>query len=143
MSINAFVNSAEKDLQRYEFLEMIVRVANFRYKELGLVDNTVDGIQRVLEELIYPNAHKMDGDDFRRRWCYNVKTNEILKRNESVIRKIYDSYTHAKKRYIVLDECKSFVRKVGLKISEQMVGAIYAESMMSIIDTIRDQTKPE
>ena len=35
------------------------------------------------------------------------------------------------------------MRKVGLTISEQMVGAIYAESMMSIIDTIRDQTRPQ
>ena len=84
----------------------------------------------------------MDGDDFRRRYCYNVKTDILLKKNKAVIEKMYLSYTHAKKRYIVLDECKSFVRKVGLMISEQMVGAIYAESMMFIIDTIRDQTKP-
>lgn len=117
---------------------MIVRLAIFRYKEPGLVKSTAEGIERVLEDLIYPNAQRMDGDDFRRRYCYNVKTNKILEANEPVIRKIYDSYTHAKKKWIVLDECKSFVRKVGLKISEQMVGAIYAESMMSIIDTIRD-----
>ena len=31
---------------------------------------------------------------------------------------------------------------MGLEISEMMVGAIYAESMMTIIDTITDQTKP-
>jgi len=37
VSINQYVNSAEKDLQRYEFLEMIVRIANFRYKEQNLV----------------------------------------------------------------------------------------------------------
>ena len=80
----------------------------------------------------------MDGDEFRRRYCYNVKTDILLKKNRAVIEKMYYSYTHAKKRYVVLDECKSFVRKVGLKISEQMVGAIYAESMMFIVDTIRD-----
>lgn len=32
VSTNIYVNSAEKDLQRYEFLEMIVRIANERYK---------------------------------------------------------------------------------------------------------------
>ena len=142
VSINEYVNSAEKDLQRYEFVEMIVRVGNQRYKDTGMVNTTCEGITRTLEELIYPNAHKMDGDEFRRRYCYNVKTDILLKKNRAVIEKMYYSYTHAKKRYIVLDECKSFVRKVGLKISEQMVGAIYAESMMFIVDTIRDQTKP-
>ena len=34
------------------------------------------------------------------------------------------------------------MRKMSLDISEMMVGAIYAESMMTIIDTITDQTKP-
>ena len=42
----------------------------------------------------------MDGDYFRRKFCYNVKTNEILKKNETLLRKVYDSFTHAKKRYI-------------------------------------------
>jgi len=32
VSTNPYVNSAEKDLQRYEFLEMIVRIADFRFK---------------------------------------------------------------------------------------------------------------
>ena len=85
----------------------------------------------------------MNGEHFRKYSCYNVKTNEILKKNEHLINKVYLSYTHAKKRYIVLDECRAFVRKLGLKISEQMVGAIYAESMMNIIDTITDQSKPQ
>ena len=142
VSINQYVNSAEKDLQRYEFLEMIVRVANFRYKEQGLAKNTVEAIERLMKELIYPNAKSMDGDHFRKYWCYNVKTNEILKKNEVLIKKLYDSYTHAKKRYIEMTECQAYVRKLGLKISEMMVGAIYAESMMTIIDTIRDQTRP-
>lgn len=80
----------------------------------------------------------MDGTYFRRYYCYNVKTNEILKKNEPLIRRVYDSFTHAKKRYIMMPECQSYVRKMGLNISEMMVGAIYAESMMTIIDTIRD-----
>lgn len=41
-----------------------------------------------------------------------------------------------------MDDCKHYVRKVNLNISEMYVGAIYAESMMTIIDTIRDPTKP-
>lgn len=44
--------------------------------------------------------------------------------------------------YVLLTECKSFVRKVGLNVSEMMVGAIYAESMMTIFDTIKDPIRP-
>lgn len=117
---------------------MIVRLANFRYKEQGIVSSTVEGINLALNELIYPNALSMNGNHFRRYHCYTVKTNEILKKNEVLIKRVYDSYTHAKKRYITMPECQSYVRKLRLKISEMMVGAIYAESMMTIVDTIRD-----
>ena len=137
-SNNEYINSAEKDMQRYEFIEMIVRLANMRYKETGQVTTTVEGIERVLYDLIYPHAKKNDGENFRRYFVYNVKTNEILKKNENLLRRIYETFTHAKKRWIVMPECQSYVRKMGLNVSENMVGAIYAESMMTIIDTIRD-----
>lgn len=83
----------------------------------------------------------MDGEKFRKYHCYAVKVNEILKKNEGMLRKVYDSFTHAKKKWITYDECKGYVRKVNLDISENMVGAIYAESMMTMIDPIRDPTK--
>ena len=43
-----------------------------------------------------------------------------------------------------MDECRSFLRKVELtkNISELYIGSIYAESMMTIQDTIRDPTRP-
>lgn len=37
VSTNEYINSAEKDLQRYEFLEIIVRIALDRYKAKGFV----------------------------------------------------------------------------------------------------------
>ena len=138
VSHHPYVNSAEKDLQRYEFVEMICRVADFRYLKTKLSKTLYDGIERVLEELIYPSAKTMDGDSFRRYHCYAVKVNEILKKNEIPIRRVYDSFTHSKKRYITMPECQAYVIAVGLSISQLNVGAIYAESMMTIIDTIRD-----
>lgn len=105
--------------------------------------HTVDGIRLVLDELIYPNAKSMNGANFRRYFCYNVKTDTILKKNDENLKKVYISNTHAKKRYWELADCKKYVLKVGVKCSDMMVGAIYAESMMTIIDTIRDPTRPQ
>ena len=92
----------------------------------------------MLDELIYPNAKTMNGEHFRKYYCYNVKTNEILKKNEPLIKRLYAGFCHSKKSWITMDECRGYVRKLGLKISELFVGAIYAESMMTIQDTIRD-----
>lgn len=74
----------------------------------------------------------MNGEHFRKYFCYNVKTNEVLKKNEVNLWKLYKSFTHSKKKYITLEECKAFSRKLGLECSEMMLGAMYAESMMTI-----------
>ena len=41
----------------------------------------------------------------------------MLKKNESVLKKIYDSYTHNKKKYITLAECREYILKVGVDVS--------------------------
>lgn len=83
VSHHQWVNSATLDLTRYEFIEIIVRMANFYYKDKGLVKTTSQGIEKMLNDHIYPNAKQMDGEHFRRYQCYNVRTNEILKKNEA------------------------------------------------------------
>ena len=118
VSSNKYTQSAERDLNRYEFFEIMVRTAIFRYKDTKLADTTCKAIEMLLNELIYPNARSMNGEHFRKYYCYNVKTNEVLKKNEGPLRKVYDSFHHTSKRYIRLDECQALVRKVGLNISE-------------------------
>jgi len=92
VSINEYVSSAEKDMQRYEFMEMLVRVAHERLKDKNYAKSVPDAIEKVLYDMVYPNARTMDGENFRRYYCYNVKTNEILKKNEQHIKKVYESW---------------------------------------------------
>ena len=66
--------------------------------------------------------------------------NEILKKNEAQLKKVYESFTELNAKWVRLEQLQVFVRKVGLKISDIMIGAIFAESMMTIIDPIKDPT---
>lgn len=91
---------------------------------------------KTLNENVFPNSREVNGENFRRFQCYNVKVNEILQKNESLFRKVYDSFCHSKKKTIRLDECREFVLKCGMNVSQMQVGVIYAESMMTLIDTI-------
>merc|ERR1712226_1772238 len=72
-----------------------------------------------------------------------MKVNEILQKNAAQIQQLYDSFTHQNKKYITLDECKEWVRKLDLNCSELMVGAMYAESMQTIVDNMSDPTRPK
>jgi hypothetical protein len=129
VALHGLISSAERDLNRYEFLEIIVRLANALYKESKVCESSPEAILKLLNENIFPNSKEVNGEHFRRFQCYNVKVNELLKKNETVIKKIYDSYTHSKKKFITLPECREYIRKVGVDVSEMQVGVIFAESM--------------
>ena len=143
VSTHKYKQSAERDMCRYELLEFFVRTANFRYLEKKIASDSVEAIEMLLEEYVYPRARFMNGEHFRRYFCYNMKTNDLIKNNAVPIEKLYMSFTHSKKKWITLPEAKEFVRKLELKCSELMVGAMYAESMMTIIDTMSDPTRPQ
>ncbi len=142
VALHGLISSAERDLNRYEFLEIIVRLATALYRESKVCDSIPAAIIKLLTVNIYPNSKEVNGEHFRRFHCYNVKVNEILKKNEGVIKKIYDLYTHAKKKFVTLPECRELIRKAGLNVSDMQCGPIYAESMCMILDTIIDQTRP-
>ena len=142
VALHGLISSAERDLNRYEFLEILVRLANAKYKESKICATSPEALLKLLHENIYPNSKEVNGEHFRRFQCYNVKVNEILQKNESLIKKIYDQYTHNKKRYITLEEATEVVRKADVNVSMKQVGVIFAESMMTIVDTIIDQTRP-
>ena len=139
---HGLINSAERNLQRYEFFEIIVRLADQKYRGPKVVDSLADAVQKLIKENIYPNSTAVDGEMFRKYHCYNVKVNEILKKNEVPLRKVYDSFCHSKKKTVTLEEMREYVRKADLNISEMAVGYLYAESMMTLIDTIIDLEKP-
>jgi len=118
VALHGLISSAERDLNRYEFLEIIVRIATQLYKESKVCDTVPHAIHKLLVENIYPNSKEVNGEHFRRFHCYNVKVNEILKKNEVPLGKVYASFTHSKKKYITLAECREYIKKVSMDVSE-------------------------
>ena len=118
VALHGLISSAERDLNRYEFLEIITRLATALYKESKVCDSIPAAIIKLLTDNIYPNSKEVNGEHFRRFHCYNVKVNEILKKNEGVIKRVYDLYTHSKKKFVTLPECRELIRKAGLNVSD-------------------------
>lgn len=61
-----FVKSAVLDLTRYEFIEMIARVAEHKFIKTKMCKTMTAAIEKVLEEHVYPYTKTMNGEDFRR-----------------------------------------------------------------------------
>ena len=71
---------------------------------------------------------------------YNLKVDDILRKNLGCIQNLFDKFLTPNKRYITLEECTKMIKDAGLNIHENRMSPCYTESMMSRIDTLSDQT---
>lgn len=149
---HSFFLNADRTLYRYEFLEIIVRLAKIKYNE-GEKERRVktlpEAIELFLAKQIYPNCRAASGLNFRQQHLYNTRVNELLKKNEPVIKRIWTTrdsiiHYHPKKRFITITECRSYVKAMGLsRLSDSMIGMCYYESMVMIPDNIKNMRQEE
>ena len=135
---NKYKNGAERELHRYEFLEVNVRLSLSKYKEPKVVPTLSEAFDKIMTEDVTPNNTAVDGYNFREEHMYNLKCDEIFKKNESVIMKLFESHLNPNKRFITLEECRTLLKASDMNINDFKVSPCYAESMMSRIDTLSD-----
>jgi hypothetical protein len=57
VNTHGLTNSSERNLQRYEFVEVLVRLATIKYKDkLHLASSFADALEMLLEKDVYPHA---------------------------------------------------------------------------------------
>ena len=127
-------------MHRYEFVEVIVRLGLVKYKEPKVVTTLHEACERILTKDVIIKNKAVDGLNFREKYMYNLKCDEILKKNEVVLKKLYESFTNPNKKYVTLEECRKLLKKADLNVNDHRVSPVYAESMMSKIDTMSDMT---
>ena len=138
VSNNKYKNSSERELHRYEFMEVIVRLANTKFKEPKIIAKHHDATTELLEKFIIPNNRQVDGVNWRWRELYNLKCDEFWRKNQPPTMKLFETYLNPTKRYVTMEECFKTCRKAGITISESKINECYVESMMTRVDTMSD-----
>lgn len=98
----------ERTLHRYEFIDILIRVAYAKYRESKICMNLHDSIENLILKDILPHHqnHTLDGNKFRQEFLYGKelsKIHEILKKNEVVIKKLYAANLGPDSRYIDME----------------------------------------
>lgn len=140
VSNNPYKNSAERELHRYEFIEVNVRLSISKYKDPKIAANLTESTDMIFTNDVIPNNKAVDGFNFRDKYMYNLKCDEILKKNEAVIKKLFESFLNPAKKFVTLEECSKMLKKAEMNVSDLRLAPCYAESMMSRIDTMSDMS---
>ena len=103
-SKNPYKKSEDRELHRYEFIEILVRIAQEKFCAPKVAKNVQEAVEKLIVEYILPNNEKMTGFDFRKEHFYSAKVDELLQKNESVLKEFFGKFLYPDKKYINLEE---------------------------------------
>jgi len=93
----------DRDLNRQEFYEILVRLAIEKYKRPGLVRSASAALEKLLLENVFPNLNPTFQWQFwRNKYLWTLDVDEVFKLNLAGLRKIFDLYTSFNKRWLTL-----------------------------------------
>jgi len=136
-TVNKYKNSAEKELHRYEFIEIIVRLSLVKYLQAKTAKDIVQSYQMIREE-IFPRNGSVMGMDFRVKYMYNLKCDEIFRKNEAPLKAVFETFHTPAKKFLTCDDCLTMIKKTGIKLDlgESKLMILYCESLQTRIDTL-------
>ena len=88
-------NNDQHSLNRQEFLQLLVRVAQARYIMTGQVHDVSDAVRMVVEQDVLDNVVPEclhDLNTFREHYCYLEEVDHILRRHETSLRALYKEF---------------------------------------------------
>ncbi|OQR94437.1 hypothetical protein ACHHYP_01292 [Achlya hypogyna] len=117
-----------KVLARFEFIEVLIRLARLKFGRLGTTRiglDIVDAFRALLQHHVLPFAQRVDGNGFRQKVLYRKETEDVLECYLPTLHAIFDAYgsprtvphgaKHTKtKRFMDFSQTMTFLRDAGL-----------------------------
>lgn len=136
-------NPASRDLHRFEFMELIVRIAQVKYRDSKIALHLHEAIETLVTRDLLPNNPQLNGMAFRTEHLYFTKVNELLKKNAPAVKTLYEANVSAVTQYMTIEGAQSIAEKANLNITPQKVKECYVASLASRVDTIKDASVAE
>ena len=106
----------DKSLCRYEFLEIMVRMAKQKYLDKGTADTMAEAVNRLITQYIIPNTCEiMPWQAFRDNELWNLEIDDLFKANAEGIIAIYKKFKKSGKQRGMLDmgDCRTMLSEIG------------------------------
>jgi len=133
-------SNKEKSICRYEFLEILIRMALKKYiskkDSKSLTFN--DAIDRFLEQDFLPNVKSADYsyEGYRYEKIHIDPMNAVLKANEEILQGVFQKYKKNESDVIYLDDVKEIMEKGGFEVVNAELLKCFALSKMMIVDEL-------
>ena len=104
-------DNPDRDLCRYEFFEIIVRMAMAKYKDYSFTPR--QAFEKMMEEHWKPYAGTSDAHNTRWSHIYTVAVNDIMEFNAANTKKLYNSLKKTPSaRAVALEDLHAYVKSI-------------------------------
>ena len=95
-----------KELHRYEFVEMIVRLAYIKYGDAKACPTLHEAVETIIVNDLLKHNTQLNGLEWRHKNLYNAEVSEIFKKNTTVLKKLYESHVNPKEKYMMIADAQ-------------------------------------
>lgn len=125
-------DNPDRELCRFEFFEIIVRMALCKYQDLALTP--AEAVRKLLNEHILKHGAASSALQFRHDKLYHVDVNDILEVNLFNLQTMFAKYKDRRGKAVNLEGLKKLLDRAGLQYSEKDLMRDFVFSKMSILD---------
>ena len=132
----------ERELARYEFYEILVRLAAAKYKDPGVTPTYSEALQKLITECVMPNNDVSVWTEYRKNKIWTLEVNDVLETNMDSIRKLYRHYFAPKKAYMSYADALNLVTKdTQIDLLEKEATQCYGLSKMTLLNELEKRAE--
>ena len=136
----------ERQLGRFQFLEILTRIGITKYYKTGVVKSIYESIEKCFEEHFKPFLSKFDSRSWRNNELWTEDWDNIFKRYHSTITKLYTKYSGkyalpGAPHFMSIDEFFDLVcstQVVSDEFGQREIGTLYNLAMMTRVDELNE-----
>lgn len=129
-------DNPDNSLCRYEFFEIIVRIACAKFEALPVTPG--EKLKKLLNEHIFPYAQTSQAEYFRHDKLYTLEVNDVFEANYNQIQTLFVKYREKSGRWLAIDGLNRMLLKAQIEIPDKDLRQLFAYSKMSVLDEMEN-----
>ncbi|CDW83993.1 UNKNOWN [Stylonychia lemnae] len=109
----------DKELCRFEILEIFVRIAGAKYKDTGTTKTFSESLKMLLENHILPLCQTLNWQEFREKDLWTLDINDTFEANLEPLKKLFGQFGKVNKGFLNQKECINMIKAAGIEIGEK------------------------
>ncbi|CDW84855.1 UNKNOWN [Stylonychia lemnae] len=128
----------DRSLCRYEFFEILVRMAFSKYVEKGPLRTINEGLIKLIQDHLVENAvEKIDSEGWRLEELWSLEVDDLLKANMNGIKQLYKYMCQGRKQ-LEYETAIDMIHETTLNMTSEEITTAFAYSKSTFVQEMED-----